>query len=84
MAHLDIGMLEELFLTVFVHLDGVDVLFLLDVNVSNVHPHIAEFGRGFAHARKNVAGLVEVTLMGQNSAHSIGRPNIPWVLLQDL
>lgn len=44
----------ELAQAVLVHLDRSNILLLLNVNVSNVEPHIAKVCSGLAHLRKDV------------------------------
>ena len=84
LQHFHVGILEKLFQTVFVHLDGGDHLFLFDVNVGDVEPDVAKVRRGLAHLSEDVPGLGDVSLLGQNGADPVGRPNVALVELEHL
>ena len=73
---LDVGVLVELLGAVLVHLDGANVLALLDQDVRDVEPHVAEVGGGLAHLGEDVARLVEQTHVGEDAADAVGRPDV--------
>lgn len=77
-------MFVELFQAVLVHLNGTDVLLLLDVNVRNVQPNITEIGCGFANLCENVACFDDATLVSKNCSDAVCRPDISGVIAEHL
>lgn len=49
------------------HLDSIDVLLLLHINMSNVHPHITEVSCCFSDLSEDVSCLIDVAFVGQYS-----------------
>ena len=58
------------------HLHCGHVLLLLDIDVCNVEPDVTEVSRRLTHLRKHVTRLVDVSLVGQQTAcenRTVGR-----------
>ena len=59
-------------------------LMLLDVDVGDVEPDVAEVGRGFADFGEDDSGLVGVALVGQHAADAVRRPDVLRIVSQHL
>ena len=57
---------------------------LLNINVGNVEPNVAEVSRGFADLSKDDSGFVGVTLVREHTSDAVGRPNVLGIVSQDL
>lgn len=62
--------------TVLVHLNGTDVLFLLDINVRDVQPDVAKIGGRLPDLGKDISRLVYTSLVRQHSPDPVRCPNI--------
>lgn len=81
--HFDIVVFGEFLQAVLVHLNGRNVLLLLDVNVSDVQPDVGHVRGGFAHLSEDVSRLVQISFVRQHTTDAVRRPNISIVVLQN-
>ena len=49
------------------HLNGSDILLLFNIDMRDVQPDVTEVGRRLAHLGKDVASLVYVTLVCEDT-----------------
>ena len=82
--YLDVVRLVELLQTVFVHLNGSDVLVLLDVHVGDIEPDIAEVSGGLADLGEDLPSFDYIALVRQDGADAVSRPDILWIVAQNL
>jgi len=57
---------------------------LLDVDVRDVEPDVAELRRGLADLGEDDSSLVDVALVGENAADAVRGPDVFRVVSQDL
>ena len=57
---------------------------LLDVDVSDVKPDVAEVGRGLSDLGEDNSGLIGVALVGQHTPDPVGSPYVLGVVSQNL
>jgi len=51
--------------------------------VTDIQPHVTKVGRSFAHLREDIPSLVDVTLVCENTADTVRRPDVARVVAQD-
>ena len=59
-------------------------LVLFNIDVGDVEPDVAELGRGLSNLCKDHPSLGGVSFVSQNTADTVRRPDVLWVISQNL